>query len=400
MPYVLGIDLGCTRTSAAVLRGTGAPVPVLLGEHAASVPTALFVDANGAIYYGDTASARGLGEPDRMLRQFLGRIGDDVPMIGPAAEGTRAYRPHLLAGAMAAWVVARVTEREGDAPQAVSLTVPTAWGVHKRDLLRRGLATYGLPDAVLVDESESAVRVGAHAMGLRTGDTVAVVDLGGTTFKVAVVTIQADRPPTVLVSKTLPGLGGVDFDDALLTHVLAQLPGCADRYQEDYAAAALLRAACVQAKEQLSTDREVAVDLGNRTIVPVRRTDFEALARKPLARALTALDQTLTRAGIPAKDLTCVLLCGGSANIPTVARTLSMHLGGVSLARDADPALTAAGGAAFSLRATPGTFCHAAPKTDPARADGELRRPRSSRSWIRRSLALGAITPADGTTAH
>jgi len=80
MPYVLGIDVGTSRTRVAVSRQTATgwsdPVPLPL-----QVPTVVHLAPNRATAVGDEAARHADGDPTRIARGFVARIGDDVPLV-------------------------------------------------------------------------------------------------------------------------------------------------------------------------------------------------------------------------------------------------------------------------------------------------------------------------------
>ncbi len=363
MAYTLGVDLGTTFTAAAVLRDGAAPEVFTLGDRSAAVPSVLFIGADDTVLYGDAAERRALTEPDRVVRQFKRRIGDETPLVVGCARHQR-YFAHDLAAMMIAWVVAKVTEREGAAPASIAVTHPASWGPHKKELLLGALAAQDLA-AALVSEPEAAAISYAHTGRLAADATVAVYDLGGGTFDVAL--LQADLDGRfALVGRPhgLPELGGIDFDDAILTHVLGSLgdaldPELFDGDLDPVTAAAMsrLRADSVDAKEALSSDTAATVPVllaDIATNIRITRAEFEDLVGGSLELTLDAFDRALDDADLDAEQLTCLLLTGGSSRIPLVTQMLSAHLGpGVAVTRDIDPKLAVATGAALSLSLTP-----------------------------------------------
>ena len=88
MSYVLGIDVGAARTSAAVARqGSDDVEPVDLGDGGCGVASVLHLGADGGLEVGAAAERWADGEPERVVRGFPGRIGDDVPSCWPASPG-------------------------------------------------------------------------------------------------------------------------------------------------------------------------------------------------------------------------------------------------------------------------------------------------------------------------
>ena len=191
------------------------------------------------------------------------------------------------------------------------------------------------------------------------GATIAVYDLGGGTFDAAVVRKTATGVELLGTPEGIERLGGIDFDEAVFSHVAAALGGTLDQLDPTdpsaMAAVARLRSECVEAKEALSADTEVAIPVllpNVATEVRLTRAEFEAMIRPPLADSITAMRRALRSAGVSPEELTAVLLAGGSSRIPLVSQMVGAELGR-PVAVDAHPkhgvalgaALAAAGGA-------------------------------------------------------
>src|SRR5690606_8842786 len=109
--FHLGIDLGTTYTAAAVERG-GRVEAVTLGNRQASVPSVLFLKADGEVLVGDAANRRGITEPERLAREFKRRVGDPTPVL----LGGTPFGAEALMGKLLRWTVERAMELEGGAP--------------------------------------------------------------------------------------------------------------------------------------------------------------------------------------------------------------------------------------------------------------------------------------------
>lgn len=362
MAYRLGVDLGTSFTAAAVLREGSAPEIFALGDKSLAVPSVLFINMDGSVLYGHAAERRAPTDPERVVRHFKGRIGDEVPLVlGTDSGDSVEFYAHDLAAALIAWVVARVAEHEGEAPAAIGLSHPAAWGLHKKDLLIGALEAHGIDNLRLISEPEAAAVSHARAGLLEPGTTLAVYDLGASTFDVTLLRATSNgRFALVGRPHRLPDLGGVDFDDAILTHVLRSLT---DIFEADSdpdlsvtatpEVAARLRADVVAAKETLSSETAAFVPawfIDNGTTIRITRADFDELVTPLLAQTLDVLDRALADNGVASHDLSWVLLTGGSARIPLVSEMLCSHLEStVNVVRHVDPALTVATGAALAL---------------------------------------------------
>ncbi|WP_210505856.1 Hsp70 family protein [Naasia sp. SYSU D00057] len=353
MTYVLGIDIGTSYTAAAVLRldaDAGAmPQSLRLGSRRDAVPSVVFLPEDGPLLVGEAAERRGMSEPDRLVRDFKRRMGDDVPIV--VGEGT--VRPEDLIATMARWVVEQASEREGGAPAGLAVSHPAGWGPYKVQLLRDALERAGLPDAILLTEPAAAARHYAAQERVAAGTTIAVYDLGGGTFDAAILRKEESGRFTLLGRpEGLEGIGGRDFDDAVVRHVTTALGDRLAELDPDDPEMALalarLRRECVEAKETLSYDSEATIPVllpGLTTQVRLLRTEFESLIEEPVEETIAALVAATEAAGLGVQALSTVLLVGGSSRIPLIAELISAELGR-PVAVDVDPKAAICSGAA------------------------------------------------------
>ena len=384
MSYVLAIDVGTSFTAAAIARTDriAPPVPesLPLGLRGTSVPSVVYYPEEGPILVGEAAERRGLDSPDRVVREFKRRIGDEVPI----AVGTLSLPAEDVFATMAGWVVDRAAEREGEPPSHVILSHPAAWGGHRTAVIQEALAARGLPDVTLISEPEAAALHYASQVRVEDGSTIAVYDLGGGTFDTAILRkADAGRFEVLGRPEGIEGLGGADFDAAVLRHVAAHTgEAFAALNPADpaaLAALARLRRECVEAKEALSADSEASISVflpGVHQQVRMVRAELEAMIEEPLRETVDALERSLDELGLEADDLTAVLLIGGSSRIPLVAQLISEQLDR-PIAVDADPKSSICLGAAVAaLRARPavaadavGAFPEAAAMADGVSTD-------------------------------
>ncbi|MBW4719049.1 Hsp70 family protein [Saccharothrix obliqua] len=331
MPYVLGVDVGSTRTTAAVCRLGGAgraePEPVGLGGPGGGVATSLLLTADGAFAVGEP------GDPRWTATGFHRRVGDAVPVV----LGTARFTAEELTALLVLWVVGRVAEREGEAAERVVLAHPPSWGPHARALAHRALNDVGLPDVTLLAKPLAA----AAAFGR---GPVGVLGLGAHTCHAAVV-----RPPFDLVAWAdgVDVAAGADYDDLVFEHVRAALG-------RDFAALdpddprtrglhARLRRDCEAAKRVLSHAFEAVVPVHLPTgvvEVPLTRAEFEGLIRPHVEEAAAVFERV---ARVLTPEVTVVV--GGTARVPLVPAALPGRV-----VREAAPETTVARGAAVAGR--------------------------------------------------
>jgi molecular chaperone DnaK (HSP70) len=316
MRYVLGIDIGSTCVKAAVCRRAGEfwGEPEVVSR---SLESVLHVASDATVQVGLDARLRGQGEPERMARGFLRRVGDDVPFL----LGDELYRPESLTAVVAGWVTDQVAEAEGGEAERIAVTHPPGWGPYRRRLLHEALHEAGIPGALLLPAPIAVAENHLVRERVEPDAALAVCRLGGEYVDTAVLR-RGPRTFELVAHDEQPA---PPLDDELAEHVL-------ERFGGDLAQ---LRAACPEARELLSTGSEV--DLKGR----LTRSEFERLIRPLLVLALTPLARY--------ERLSVALLVGGMARIPLVAQ-LAVESLDCRVVVDPDPVTAACRGAAWTAR--------------------------------------------------
>jgi YVTN family beta-propeller protein len=345
--YSLGVDLGTTFVAAAIAHGPRVEM-FTLGDRTVVTPAVVYAREDGSIVTGEAASRRAVSSPDRVGREFKRRLGDPMPVVlGGASHTATSLLAALLADA-----VTRVTETEGAPPDRVVLTHPANWGPYRRELFEEVPQIAGVAQARMVTEPEAAAAHYAASRQLTDGDTVAVYDLGGGTFDATVLRKRGGGIDILGTPEGIERLGGVDFDDAVLSYVNYSSGGALSELDmsnpQTAIALARLRQDCILAKEALSVDTEatIPVFLPHRHFdVRLTRAEFEDMIRAQVESTIGALTRTLRSAQVEPAELGAVLLVGGSSRIPLVAQMITEALDRPTLV-DAHPKYAVALGAA------------------------------------------------------
>lgn len=317
---LLALDAGQTRLQA-VLVSAGAEDEAItshlrLGADRDHVSAGAFITEDGDVLFGDEAEQRGAAQPERLVHDFLSRVGDRAPVV----VGGFAVPAEELVTRMVRWAVAIVVAQYGAIPGCIAVTHPTGWRGHRIDTLRAALQDAALGDVLLVPAGYAAAR---HAASSGRSRVIAVYDLGGETFEASVLDGAALAGPPCM----LP-VGAVDLDLSLLQHVISlsdggtRRPGTADEL-------AASRASVAAAKEELSRRSDAAVALrlrGREAQVRLTRAELEDLAAPVIERTVDALEGALDDAGVRADKLDEIVLVGGGAQLPLVAQTLSRRM--------------------------------------------------------------------------
>ncbi len=375
--YGLGIDIGTTFTGAAVGYPGDRPRPVQLGTNGFAIPSVIFVKPDGDFLVGDAAERAASGDPTRVGRHFKRRFGDDTPMVlgGTPIDAT------TLTAAILRSVVTSVTDRNGNPPEAITLTHPANWGAFRLEMLEKLTADLGTPVRLLSEPEAAGVEYQA-AERVEDGSLIGVYDLGGGTFDAVVLRKGGDGFGIAGKAEGIERLGGVDFDAAIVGFVADQLPPdsfddeSAERFGHE------LRRSSIEAKLQLSEDTVANIALpGGVGGVRLTRSEFEERIRPLVVETIRVFGRALQQAGIGPDELDRILLVGGSSRVPLVGLMLHREFGRPVFV-DTDPTMTVALGAARDassglvaeprdasrpparLRPTP-TFTELAPQEEP-----------------------------------
>ena len=347
MGYNLGVDLGTTFVAAAVARDARVEM-FTLGDRTVVTPAVVFLREDGNLVTGDAANRRAVSNPDRVAREFKRRLGDPTPVV----LGGSPYAVTTLLGTLLGDVLTRVTETEGGKPESVVLTHPANWGPFRRELFEEVPQFAGLTGPETVTEPEAAAAHYAASRHLADGEVIAVYDLGGGTFDATVLRKHPGGIEILGSPEGIERLGGVDFDEAILSHVNFSSGGALAELDmgdpQTAIALARLRQDCVLAKEALSIDSETTIPVflpGRHFDVRITRGEFEDMIRAPIESTIGTLSRTLRSAQVEPANLSAVLLVGGSSRIPLVSRMISEELGRPTVV-DAHPKYAVALGAA------------------------------------------------------
>ncbi|QEG38619.1 Hsp70 family protein [Roseimaritima ulvae] len=294
--FSIGIDLGTTNSTVAFAplddpdcQPSLLPIPQIVQpgqiESLPSLPSFLYLPREGELeslqtplgldpqagIAGVYARAQAADNPQRVVvaaKSWLchsrqGRSEAILPWQAPAEvprvsalDCTTRFLQHLVA----AWQAAHPNAPLAD--QQVVLTVPASFDPAARELTRQAATTAGFPaEFVLLEEPQAAVycwlsrQSDSWRRQLHAGDSMLVVDVGGGTTDLTLVTV-AEAEGELVLERTAVGnhlLVGGDNMDLTLAHVVSQQLA-AEGHELDPWQSVSLWHACREAKERLLSD--------------------------------------------------------------------------------------------------------------------------------------------------
>lgn len=349
---VIGIDLGTAFTCAGYVDEKGKP-RVIPGEHGRrSFPSSVWIDGSRYLV-GEPAMDWIERDPKNVIhswKRLLGRdyesdaVQDALAHVsydvesGPAGEAAiRIERLLCHPSWFAARVLYEIRERAlvhlSEVVESAVITVPAHYGDLQRADVRHAAQLAGFTNVRLITEPVAA----AIAYGVThqaRESTLLTYDFGGGTFDASVVELDG-RAFQVIATGGDPFLGGVDFDDRIMGHLLLEFfrkEGL--NLSSDFPAMVRVAGAAERAKRELSERAEARVAIpfvavrdgkGIALDVTLSRAKLEELCGDLVQRTLNACEVTLGQAGLAPADLDEVVLVGGMTRVPLVSRRVEEH---------------------------------------------------------------------------
>jgi molecular chaperone DnaK len=238
--------------------------------------------------------------------------------------GGQKYSPSQI-GAFTLMKMKETAERYlGRSVSQAVITVPAYFNDHQRQATKDAGRIAGLDVLRIINEPTAAAL--CYGSDKKEG-LVAVYDLGGGTFDISILEISGG----VFEVKATNGdtfLGGEDFDNALLKHIVEEFKK--DQgidLTEDKLAVQRLREAAEKAKCELSSSSQTEINLPFITAdasgakhlqMTLTRGKLESLVKPLLDRTIDPCKNCMKDAGVQPADIAEVLLVGGMSRMPKV----------------------------------------------------------------------------------
>lgn len=236
---IIGIDLGTTNSCVAIMEGK-TPRVIENAEGARTTPSVVAFTKDGERLIGQAAKRQAVTNPANTLhavKRLIGRSFDDklvkdvqkvVPYKLVRGEGNddcwveaqgKKYSPSQI-GSMVLTKMKETSEAFLGRPVSKAvITVPAYFNDQQRQATKDAGKIAGLEVLRIINEPTAAAL--AYGLDKADGKTIAVFDLGGGTFDISILEINGG----VFEVKATNGdtlLGGEDFDETLLKHLLAE----------------------------------------------------------------------------------------------------------------------------------------------------------------------------------
>ena len=377
MSKIIGIDLGTTNSCVAILENGKAKV-IENSEGARTTPSIIAYTPD-EILVGATAKRQAVTNPKNTIyasKRLIGRkfeepaVQKDIDLmpykIIKADNGDawiEANNEKLAPPQVSAEVLRKMKKTAEDylgttVTQAV-ITVPAYFNDSQRQATKDAGRIAGLEVLRIINEPTAA----ALAYGVDKADKkdrkVAVYDLGGGTFDISIIeiaNIDSDKQIEVLSTNGDTFLGGEDFDQVIMDHLVDEFKKESGiDLKKDQLALQRLKDSAEKAKIELSSAAQTEVNLPYITadasgpkhlIVKITRSKFEQMVEGLIQRSIEPCKTAMADAKVTAADIDEVILVGGQTRMPKVQEAVE-KLFGKAPRKDVNPDEAVAAGAAI-----------------------------------------------------
>ncbi len=352
---IIGIDLGTTNSCGAVAYGDGQVklIPYKGGDY--TIPSVYAIDDKGNELLGHEAKRQWQLNPRNTLyatKRLIGRSAKDevVEQVQRSVQyhvhsgnekevvvdcHGRTFRVHEIGSKILARIRDVASEHLGSRVSRAVVTVPAYFTDRQRQAVKKAGQLVSLDVVRIINEPTAAAL--AYAFGKHLQERVLVYDLGGGTLDVSIIDIR-DRVFEVKATGGDIFLGGIDFDNAIIGHVLDEFHRKHGvDLSSDPVAMQRIKDLAERAKIDLSTRTETPFSIPFITMTPqgqplnmdvkLDRKLLEALTQHLVERSLEIVGRVMQDAGVTAQEIDDVLLVGGQTRMPVVQDRLTKLFG-------------------------------------------------------------------------
>jgi len=345
MARVIGIDLGTSNSSAAVMEG-GRPtiIPSAEGAGVASgkaFPSVVAFTKDGQKLVGEPARRQASVNPEGTILAAKRKMGTDFKFKVHDKE----FTPQQISAFILQKIKQDAESYLGETIKDAVITVPAYFNDNQRQATKDAGAIAGLNVLRIINEPTAAcLAYGLNKVGKEL--KIMVFDFGGGTLDVTIMEMWAEGGFKVLSTSGDTQLGGTDMDVALIDYI-------ADDFKKqtgidlrnDKMAKQRLREAAEKAKIELSSTVTTDINLPFITAdasgpkhltMSINRAKLEELVMPIIDRCKGPMQQAMKDAQLSAKDIDKVIMVGGPTRMPIVQKFVEDYVG-KKIERGIDP---------------------------------------------------------------
>lgn len=341
---IIGIDLGTSNSSAAVMEG-GKTVIIPSAEGTTIVggkafPSYVAFTKDGQVLVGEPARRQAAVNPEGTVQAAKRKMGTDYKynIFG------KTYTPQQISAYILQKIKKDTESYLGQPVKKAVITVPAYFNDNQRQATKDAGTIAGLEVVRLINEPTAA----SFAFGLDKLETemkILVFDFGAGTLDVTIMDMMAGVFK-VLSTHGDTQLGGTDMDEALINYIVEEFKKESGiDVGKDKMAMQRIREAAEKAKIELSSTVETEISLPFITAdqngpkhlqMKIRRSKLEELIAPIVDRCKEPVRKAIADAKLKNSEINKVILVGGPTRIPHVQKFLEEFIG-IKPERGVDP---------------------------------------------------------------
>lgn len=329
MSKIIGIDLGTTNSCVSVYEN-GEAVVIQNSEGGRTTPSVVAFSKNGDRLVGLIAKRQAVTNSERTISSIKREMGSDYRI----KIDQKQYSPQEISAMILQKLKMDAEAFLGESVSEAVITVPAYFSDAQRQATKDAGAIAGLNVRRIINEPTAAAL--AYGIDKEEPQKVMVYDLGGGTFDVSVLDINADVIE-VLATAGNNRLGGDDFDQCITDYLVGEFKREHKiDLSKDPTAYQRIREAAEKAKIELSGLSVANINLPFLTAdrngpmhleTTLTRAKFDELTRHLVDATMGPVQQAMADSGLKPSDLNKVLLVGGSSRIPAVQEAVKRFTG-------------------------------------------------------------------------
>lgn len=320
---IAGIDLGTTNSEISFfIDGKIVLVPI---DGDPVMPSCVGIDPSGKLIVGRSARNQMVSYPESTIVSIKRKMGNDVQVT----LGDKSLSPEEVSAIILRQLKNKAEEYLRQPVNKAVITVPAFFQDHQRQATLEAGKLAGL-DVVRIINEPTAASV-AYEADHSINQKILVYDLGGGTFDVSLVSVE-NGVVEVMSSHGDTHLGGDDFDDCIIEHLLKHIKEKHAGFSGNKKIRQRLWKAAEIAKRELSDNpfarvREEFITDSIHLDIEIPRDEYESMIMPLLQKTLDCIHSCLRDAGKVPGDIDRIILVGGSTRTPLVHLLIEQTLG-------------------------------------------------------------------------
>ena len=360
MARVIGIDLGTSNSSAAVMEA-GRPqiIPSAEGAGVASgkaFPSVVAFTKDGQRLVGEPARRQAAINPEGTILAAKRKMGTDYKFKVFGKE----YTPQQISAFILQKIKQDAEAYLGDKVEEAVITCPAYFNDNQRQATKDAGEIAGLKVLRIINEPTAAcLAYGLNKVGKEL--KIMVFDFGGGTLDVTIMDMWYDKTHDAsgFEVKATSGdtqLGGTDMDNVLIDYIADEFKKDSGiDIRKDKMALQRLREAAEKAKIELSSSLTTDINLPFITAdasgpkhltMSLNRAKLEELVSPIIERCKGPVDQALKDSGLKPSEIDKIIMVGGPTRMPIVQKFVEDYIG-KKIERGVDPMECVSMGAAI-----------------------------------------------------